>query len=86
MIVALYARKSTEQNVSHEEKSVTRYVAGGRGWLCFRGVREAGEHAAGARQRGSWPSGGDFAGLGVLLRIPAGVGAPGLASPRISPV
>jgi DNA invertase Pin-like site-specific DNA recombinase len=45
MIAAIYARKSTEQHVSEDAKSVTRQLeharafAEERGWTIFRGAR-----------------------------------------------
>jgi DNA invertase Pin-like site-specific DNA recombinase len=44
MIAAVYARKSTEQNTSDEEKSVTRQVEHARAYAERKGWTVAGEH------------------------------------------
>src|SRR5262245_35242882 len=44
MIAAIYARKSTDQNVADEEKSVARQVARGRAYAEAKGWRVADEH------------------------------------------
>jgi len=44
MIAAIYARKSTDQNVSDEEKSVTRQVERARAYAERKGWTVAEEH------------------------------------------
>src|SRR5213593_3039743 len=44
MIAAIYARKSTEQNVSDDEKSIARQVAHARGYAMRKGWTVAEEH------------------------------------------
>jgi DNA invertase Pin-like site-specific DNA recombinase len=64
MIAAIYARKSTEQNTSDEEKSVTRQVEHARGYAAREGWTVPQEHVyvddgvSGAEfesARASWP-------------------------------
>ena len=44
MIVAIYARKSTDQNVSDEEKSVTRQIQHARAYAAKKGWTVADAH------------------------------------------
>ena len=44
MIAAIYARKSTDQNVADEEKSVTRQVDRARAYAAERGCTVADGH------------------------------------------
>jgi DNA invertase Pin-like site-specific DNA recombinase len=44
MIAAIYARKSTDQNISDEEKSVTRQVQHARAYAAKKGWTVANDH------------------------------------------
>jgi DNA invertase Pin-like site-specific DNA recombinase len=44
MIAAIYARKSTDQNIADEEKSVTRQVEHARAYAARKGWTVAEEH------------------------------------------
>ena len=44
MIAAVYARKSTDQNIADEEKSVTRQVERARAYAARQGLAVAEEH------------------------------------------
>lgn len=44
MIAAIYARKSTDQNVADEEKSVTRQIERARAYAARKGWTVADEH------------------------------------------
>ena len=46
MIAAIYARKSTDQNVSDEEKSITRQVAHSRAYAVKKGWTVADAHVS----------------------------------------
>ena len=69
MIVAIYARKSTDQNVADEEKSVTRQVERARAFAARQGWTVAEEHI----YTDDAISGAEFVRRPAFLRLMAGL-------------
>ena len=65
IVAAVYARKSTEQNVSDEEKSITRQVERARAYAALKGWTVADEHVF----SDDGISGGEFVKRPGLVRL-----------------